>query len=269
MNNYLEFISDKDLFECIKELHKTYIKVKEEATLKQFYKNKVDPIRFNFDMLFNNLDYETIISNEIMRQKEKTISNAIGIFHENLIGCIDGYTNMPVGYGYDIKKNDGTIFAEIKNKFNTVKGEDLKNIHNKLSSIANENPDAVCYFVQIIAKKSINEVWEITSKGKKYKHNRVRIISADKFYEILTGDKNAFKKICDILPKVTKDYLNICESENTRCSEEENIEYDVVRNNLNLSVYDKLKHTSDINKTDILGQIFNDTFDKYNGFNSN
>ena len=114
-NTYLKFISDEDLIKCIETLHKTYLKVNEEVDLKDFYKNKVDPIRFLFDKTFNKLDDRAIINNEISRQKEKTIGNAIGTFHENLLGCIDGVTKMPVGSGYDIKK-DEIIYENVLKK---------------------------------------------------------------------------------------------------------------------------------------------------------
>ncbi len=112
----------------------------------------------------------------------------------------------------------------------------------------------MCYFVHIIAKKSCNKVWPFSSKGKKYEHEKVRIISADKFYEILTGDRDAFKKVCDALSIATSDYLKSIESS------EEN-------NGLNSqSVYEVLKNKSDENDLSVLEQIFRDTFDGYNGF---
>lgn len=44
--------------------------------------------------------------------------------------------------------------------------------------------------------------WE--NKSNKYKkHNeRIRRISIDKFYEIVTGEKDAFANLCKVLPKV-------------------------------------------------------------------
>ena len=250
-NTYLKFISDEDLIKCIETLHKTYLKVNEEVDLKDFYKNKVDPIRFLFDKTFNKLDDRAIINNEISRQKEKTIGNAIGTFHENLLGCIDGVTKMPVGSGYDIKKDDGTLFAEIKNKHNTVKGEDKKSIHNKLLETSKAHFNVTCYYVNVIAKKSCNETWVFTSKGKKYNDKRVKIISIDKFYQILTNDKNAFKELCEALPIAINEYMRGLERE---------------KNTNSSTVYNELEKEANKNKISILEQMFNDTFNGYNGF---
>jgi len=40
------------------------------------------------------------------------------------------------------------------------------------------------------------------------KNKRIRRISIDKFYEIITCDKNAFYKLCIILPDLIKEIMN-------------------------------------------------------------
>lgn len=249
---YLQFISDEHLFKCLSALYSVYEKCKEGIDLNKFYKNKVDPIKFNFDMQFNEINIKEYVLSEIARKNDKTINNAIGTFHENLLGGIKGFENIKLG-GYDVRKLDNTIFAEIKNKHNTIKGEDLKGIHNKLSEIADNYPNSTCYLVHIIALKSRNEIWEFTSKGKPYRHPRVRLISADKFYELVTGRKNAFKELCDILPQATQDFLAM---QNNKCK----------ITNLDNRVYIDLKEKAALYNSNILDQIFSDTFDSYNGF---
>lgn len=251
---YLEFISDEHLFKCLSDLYSVYEKCKENINLNKFYKNKVDPIKFNFDMQFNEISIKEYILSEIARKNDKTINNAIGTFHENLIGGIKDFENLKLS-GSDVRKLDNTIFAEIKNKHNTIKGEDLKGIHNKLSEIADNHPNSTCYLVQIIALKSQNKIWEFSSKGIEYRHPRVRIISADKFYELVTGRKNAFKELCDILPQATQDFLSI-KNNKFKISISDN------------SVYNDLKEKAAMYNSSILDQIFNDTFNSYNGFNN-
>jgi len=98
------------------------------AVLKQknLYKNKVDIFKMLFDKKFNNLSDEQLINKEIERQVDRTIVNAIGTFHERILA---GVTNFEkVDAGIDIKSKDDKIFIELKNKHNTVKGEDSKSI---------------------------------------------------------------------------------------------------------------------------------------------
>ena len=117
---YLSFISDKDLLQCIAELHNTYEQCQRAFTTADFYKNKVDPIKFQFDMAFNGINDNDYIKAEITRQVDKTISNAIGDFHQRLLGCIDGLNDLGVGNGCDLVNDQKTIFAELKNKHNTM-----------------------------------------------------------------------------------------------------------------------------------------------------
>lgn len=120
-NKYLTFISDEDLFECIGFLYKKYKNTSENMNLEKFYKNKLDPIKFSLDIEFKGISQKQKIIEEIYRQQDKTISNHIGKFHELLISKINGF-KLSDG-GHDIENKQCAVFAEIKNKHNTIKGE--------------------------------------------------------------------------------------------------------------------------------------------------
>ena len=71
-----------------------------------------------------------------------------------------------------------------------------------------KNSKDICALVEVIAKKSANEPWVISLDGQRQTSNeRLRRISIDKFYEIITGDKLAFKKLCEQLPKTIEKLL--------------------------------------------------------------
>lgn len=256
----LSFISDEYIIYCINELIDTYSALQVNTDLKNFYKNKVDPIKAFFDMQLKGLEFDDYIALEVTRQKDKTISNAIGTFHEKLIGGINSVEDMEwlqVGHetGVDVKNENNTIFAEIKNKFNTVKGEDLKNVYKKLEDLALKNPNATCYFVQIIAKKSINEPWTLSYTDKQQKkkvplaHPRVKIISADKFYELLTGDSNAFLKVCFRVHTLLST-INLSKLTNNRES----------------TVLKELESKVSNSGLCLMDQLYKDTFNTYLGF---
>ena len=53
-------------------------------------------------------------------------------------------------------------------------------------------------------------------------HEKIRRVSIDKFYEIVTGDPLAFKKLCMALPKVIEDVvasIKLAETSNTVLTE--------------------------------------------------
>lgn len=65
---------------CIENLHNSYIKAKADVSKKKFYSNKIDTIKLTFDSRFNDIDEESIIEVEILRQIDKSINNSIGTF---------------------------------------------------------------------------------------------------------------------------------------------------------------------------------------------
>lgn len=243
-NKYVNFISDKHLLECIDNLHKAYLKAKNNITKKNFYSNKVDTIKLTFDSKFNNISEESLIQAEILRQIDKSINNSIGTFHEQILGGIIGFEVGNLS-GFDIKAKDDTLFADIKNKHNTMNSSAAEALFQKLSRYANDYKKAKCYWVQILAKGSFCELWSGDINGKEYSHSRVYKISGDQFYALVSGQEDALFKLYKALPIAIKDYLK-----STGKPE------DVAEN----SALNEIKLETKISKRSILDQI---TFENY------
>lgn len=254
MNTYLEFISDEDLMKAIDTLYKTYARSFKEKTLKELNKNIIDPFKFQFDTLFlNGGRAEKTLSNEIFRQSDKSIANAIGLFHQQLLGSIEGFVETPE-LPCDVKKCDNTIFAEIKNKHNTMNVRSSSGVYEELEGIAKSNPKAMCYLIEIVAKKSSDEVWKPTINEKTYEHPRIHKISADRFYELATGDKYAFYKLCKVLPKVAWDYL------------ERNLALNELASTSDGNAYKELVNNALEDQVGIFDEMFKYTLPEYHGF---
>jgi hypothetical protein len=71
-----------------------------------------------------------------------------------------------------------------------------------------QNPQALCMLVEVIAKNSQNNVWKNSLDGNSVEHDNIRRVSIDKFYEFVTGDKLAFKKLCEKLPIIISDAID-------------------------------------------------------------
>lgn len=158
-NKYVDFISDDHLLMCIANLQKAYLKAKNNITKKNFYTNKVDTIKLTFYAQFNGIDEESLIQAEILRQIDKSINNSIGTFHEQILGGIAGFDVGKLS-GFDIKEEDNTLFADIKNKHNTMNSSSAEALFQKLARYADDYKKAKCYWVQILAKNSFNELWK-------------------------------------------------------------------------------------------------------------
>lgn len=212
-NKYVNFISDEHLLNCIANLHKAYLKAKNNITKKNFYSNKVDTIKLTFDAEFNNIAEESLIESEILRQIDKSINNSIGTFHEQILGGISGFEIGNLS-GFDIKAIDDTLFADIKNKHNTMNSSSAESLFQKLARYADTYKKANCYWVQILAKSSFNEKWTAEINGKEYSHSRVYKISGDQFYSLLSGQENALSQLYKALPIAIKDYLRSIDQNN-------------------------------------------------------
>lgn len=210
-NKYVDFISDEHFLECVANLHKAYTKAKNNLTKKSFYSNKVDTIKLTFDAKFNGIDEESLIKGEILRQIDKSINNSIGTFHEQILGGIKGFEVGKLS-GFDIKANDDTLFADIKNKHNTMNSSSAEALFQKLARYADTYKKSKCYWVQILAKSSFCELWQGEINGKEYSHSRVYKISGDQFYALLSGQQDAFYQLYKKLPLVIADYLKSIEN---------------------------------------------------------
>ena len=249
-NKYVPFVSDSHLLDCIGNLHKAYLKAKNNITKKNLYSNKVDTIKLTFDARFNTIDEESLIQLEILRQIDKSINNSIGTFHEQILGGIKGFEAGNLS-GYDIKSNDDTLFADIKNKHNTMNSGAAEALFQKLARYANDYKKANCYWVQILAKGSFCELWSGDINGKEYSHSRVYKISGDQFYALLSGQTDALFQLYKVLPLAIKDYLKLADQN------------DEVEEN---SALDEIKTETMKSKRSILDQITFENYGYYLGF---
>lgn len=250
-NKYVDFISDEHFLDCVANLHKAYLKAKNNITKKNFYTNKVDTIKLTFDSKFNDIDEESLIQAEILRQIDKSINNSIGTFHEQILGGIKGFEAGNLS-GFDIKAKDDSLFADIKNKHNTMNSSSAEALFQKLSRYADTYKKCKCYWVQVLAKSSFCELWKGEINGKEYSHSRVYKISGDQFYALLSGEENALFQLYKNLPIAVKDYLNLVEKG------------EFVKEN---SALDEIKTETKTTKRTILNQITFENYSYYLGFN--
>ncbi len=205
-HQYVNFISDEHYLFCIENMYHSYVKAKNNLSKKSFYKNKIDSFKLTFDAKFNQISEEELFQAEILRQIDKSINNSIGTFHEQILGGIEGYEVGNLS-GFDIKATDNRLFADIKNKHNTMNSSSSEALFQKLARYADDYKQAKCYWVQILAKSSFCEHWKGDINGKEYSHSRVFKISGDQFYALLSGQADAFYQLYRTLPIAIDDYL--------------------------------------------------------------
>lgn len=202
-NKYLDFVSDKHFLNCVKYVCDSY---PEDDKNVELTKHSLDALKMVFDMMNHNLDFDEWIGSEKVRQIDKTVNNRIGEFHQKLLGGVNGWEDLGRGHplGIDLKKQDNSIFIELKNRYNTVKGEDLKHVFDKLKRVADENPESKVYYAYVVPKKpsSGEKIWKTSQREE---DKRIFEVWGLKVYDIVTGDKNALLKVFEAIPLAIKD----------------------------------------------------------------
>ena len=244
MNKYnLGFISDEDIYRHVKETVESY---RREIDLKGFNKNIIDPIKMTFDAKIYEKTIEEAIEDECIRQIDKTNTNRSGYFHQNIFRYAHKGWTVPKA-GFDVQNDNLHIYAELKNKHNTMNSSSSQKIYMKMQSKLLEDDEATCYLVEAIASKSQDITWNISIDKKKCSHKRIRRVSMDKFYGLVFDDRHAFYKLCKTLPSIINDVL----TDNPRLA-------------ISNTVYQELSEIS----TDMMSSIYLLAFSTYEGFES-
>ena len=237
----LSFIKDQDLYLHIKE---TVEKYRFSINLKEFNKNLIDPIKLTFDSKIYDKTIEQMVESESIRQIDKSNTNHIGYFHQNIFNYIGSGWEVPIE-GYDIINQELNVFVEMKNKHNTMNSSSSQKTYMKMQNEILINDKATCYLVEVIAGKSQDNPWTISLDGKQISNKNIRRISIDQFYNMVTGSDVAFRDLCSVLPQVISDVLK-----------------DLNTTKLSNSVFGELKELS----PDLLKSIYLLSFEKYEGF---
>jgi hypothetical protein len=237
----LSFISDKDLYNHVKDTVKKY---SSKVNLRTFSKNLIDPIKLTFDSKVYDKDDKELIETEVLRQVDKANNNQIGYFHQNIFEYIGDGWSVPES-GFDMINKKLNIFIELKNKHNTMNSSSSQRTYIKMQNEILKNPKATCMLVEVIAKKSQDRPWVISLDGERIENQKIRRVSIDNFYKLATKNKNSFRDLCQVLPTVIEDVVN-----------------EIGSYNIEDTVYKELKKVS----PNILKSFYLISFKSYEGF---
>lgn len=244
---YIPFIKQEDFENHIAKTIASYNATLKSIDLAKFNSNIIDPIKLTFDKKLFKKSIEEIIELEIHRQRDKSNTNAIGYFHQYMFKYIAGCEVPEHGFDVIVSQANGTkIFVEMKNKHNTMNSSSAAKTYMRMQDKILKSPDDMCFLVEIIAKKSGNYIWKCSIDGESVSDERIRRVSIDSFYELVTGIPNAFFLICKQLP-ITIEKL---------------IKTDIVDTVEKDTVIEELR----LKNPDLLKAIYLLAFESYNGF---
>ena len=204
-NYNLTFIQYDDLFEICKSIIDA-IQNKKSNIDKTLHTNIIDPFSAVFEASFHKVSLTQWLEMEKARQIQKSFQNQIGDFHQKVLGKVQGWENLKTGKVLDIVNHERKIVAEIKNKFNTTKGNHKPAIYDDIESEISKNyKEYKGYYVSIIDKKRFDVPFtpsDNKNKQRRQENANIRHTDGATFYEIATGQKDAIANLYKTIPYI-------------------------------------------------------------------
>lgn len=208
-NKYVTFIPDHSF---VNAARKVIDAIKRAETDRDFFRNTIDPFSAIFDTAFHDISLSNWFESEKGRQVQKSLQNAIGTFHQDILEAMPGWESM--SEVLDIKNTDKKIIAEIKNKYNTTKGNHRTAIYDDVKSLLSrpEYAEYKGYYVEVLPEN--RRIYDKpftpsdnTTSTRRPKNPNIRIIDGKSFYALASGHAGALKDLYKALPNVLADVM--------------------------------------------------------------
>jgi len=190
----LEWIAYEHFQQAIDNLLTVGQSAKNKASQKRV-KNVIDPFSSLFiASTFAIEEPEKLVSFQDAESALRGMSNAMGNFHQNILGSLDGWVNHDAGYDLECKSRK--IIAEVKNKHNTMNMSNKREVLEGLRTALRQKKGTwEAHLVQIIPRKPVRETKQI--------EKNLYEIDGASFYHLATGHENSihdlFFAMCDYL----------------------------------------------------------------------
>lgn len=206
MKSYnLGFVSDEEIYNHVKS---TVLQYRRSINLKEFNKNIIDPIKLTFDSKIYGQTMAQTVESECIRQIDKTNNNRIGYFHQYLFKLAGNGWEVPANGdkgGFDVLNDEKHIYVEMKNKPGKMKHSAKRALAIKVFDKLLHDKNAVVMIVDMQNHSGINEPWIIHLEDKPLVNERLRLVSIDKFYDVIFSQEGAYSRICEALPTILSD----------------------------------------------------------------
>jgi hypothetical protein len=192
----LAWISDEKLSDEINTLLKRAQNAWEKAEERRIH-NVIDPFQsLVIASVFDIRKREELSYTQRVESAIRGLSNAIGNFHQQILGSVDGWENHDAGY--DLECSTCRIVAEVKNKWNTMNAPNRRQVEMDLGTAIRQKSGNWTGYLVFVIPRHPQRYQKPLSEGR----NLFEIDGAS-FYELVTGDPNAIHdlldKLCDAI----------------------------------------------------------------------
>ena len=132
-----------------------------------------DPFATLAQAILYDQSIESMRAFELLRGINKSISNAVGNWHQAVLGLAEGWDNLGTAGGVvDLfvtsKDSKRAMAVEVKNRYNTIKASDEKKVWDTLDMLARSN-GTTSYIIQIVPKtpERYDRPWRVSGRDER------------------------------------------------------------------------------------------------------
>ncbi len=235
----LNFIDENNFTKSVHDTVASYTEKLQSFDLERFRQNPVDPIQLIFDHAVYGLTWKETIGAEIFSQRKMSAQNETIYFHKNIFRYIKNchIPEKDEEYGWDeIWESPEEIilpgnihvhkvYVKMIERYDDVNLIEARKLFIKMQNCLLWEKDCACFLIEMVSDQSHDMEWEMICEGQIFRNSRIRRVSLDRFYALVTGEKDAFYQMCMVLPEVIQ---HVVDSEGEKL-----VPYD--------KVYDELK----------------------------
>ncbi len=175
--------------------------------------NPPDPFTLVAQAMVTNTTLEANLVFEAVRKVNKSLSNAVGSFHQCVLGLSPNWESMGKSgglvdlrtvHGYLHPRFGKPVVAEVKNRFNTIKASEEAGVWDKIDHASKVMGNAQGYLFQITPKmpERYDKKWAPTNRVAR---DHIRVCDGATAYELVFGVPTAMKELYLALPEVFLD----------------------------------------------------------------
>ncbi len=192
----LTWISDEKLSHAINTLLERAENAWENAEERRI-QNVIDPFQsLVIASVFDIREPEELADTQRAESALRGLSNAIGNFHQQILGSVYGWENHDAGY--DLECSSRRIVAEVKNKWNTMNSPGREKAESDLRTAVRQKSEVWTGYLVFVIPRHPQRYQKPLPEGR----NLFEIDGAS-FYHLVTGDPNAIHdlldKLCDVI----------------------------------------------------------------------
>lgn len=146
-------------------------------------KNVIDPFSSLISAAtFGVTEGNMLSSAQQAESASKGIASAVGSFHQQILGKVEGFRDHDAGY--DLECASRQIIAEVKNKHNTMNAANRREVINELETAIRQKSGRWDAFLVIIIPKK-------PERYRKQIGKEIYEVDGASFYELATGSRTA------------------------------------------------------------------------------